>query len=55
MLDDQRDAAFNSLQEQVNRLQNEMAEIKRRLAELEAKGNGPLGILGLPGSGHPQP
>ena len=49
MLDDQRDAAFNTLLERVNRAEGRLQIIERRLAELEAKGTGPLGPLKFPG------
>ena len=47
MDDQQRDGMYNTLQEQVTRLQNEIAEIKRRLAELEARGKGTVTIRGM--------
>jgi phage shock protein A len=52
MLDDQRDAAFNSLQEQVNRIQNQIHTLETRILQLEAKHEGPLAALKLPGSQH---
>jgi hypothetical protein len=50
MLDDQRDAAFNTLQEQVNRIQNQMRTMETRILQLETKDKGPLGGLVLPGT-----
>jgi hypothetical protein len=49
ILDDQRDAAFNTLQEQVNRIQNQMRTMETRILQLETKDEGPLGGLVLPG------